>query len=169
MKRKLLIGLALVLMSSLALVGCGGEGVSQEDYDAVVDERDAAQADLAELQDEYDAVVADRDAAQGELTELHDICPPRNFGSLSELETWLASNSISDEPPTTYADGWLRKALRLQEDALADGYIVSADYDYDIEAEGYVIWCTTVIGGTLFYWDPETDEVFEEFMFGTLQ
>jgi len=49
MKRKLLIGMVLLLVSSLALVGCAA-GVSQEEYDAVVAERDAAQAQVAELE-----------------------------------------------------------------------------------------------------------------------
>jgi hypothetical protein len=49
MKGKLLIGIVLLLVSSLALVGCT-TGVSQEDYDAVVAERDAAQAQIVELE-----------------------------------------------------------------------------------------------------------------------
>ncbi len=50
MKRKLLTGVVLLLVSSLALVGCAA-GVSQEEYDAVVAERDAAQAQVVELED----------------------------------------------------------------------------------------------------------------------
>ncbi len=49
MKRKLLIGMVLLLVSSLTLVGCAA-GVSQEEYDAVVAERDAAQAQIEELE-----------------------------------------------------------------------------------------------------------------------
>ena len=49
MKRKLLIGMVLLLVSSLTLVGCAA-GVSQEEYDAVVAERDAAQSQIVELE-----------------------------------------------------------------------------------------------------------------------
>ncbi len=49
MKRKILIGIVLLLVSSMVLGGCAA-GVSQEEYDAVVAERDAAQAELASLQ-----------------------------------------------------------------------------------------------------------------------
>jgi len=49
MKGKLLMGMVLLLVSSLALVGCTA-GVSQEEYDAVVAERDAAQAQIVELE-----------------------------------------------------------------------------------------------------------------------
>ena len=147
MKAKVLFGVALLLLASLVVSGCS-TGVSQEAYDAVVTERDTAQAALAELQ---------------------ETCPPGNFESLTELETWLASNTISKESTTTYAEAWFRKALRLQEDALEDGYIISADYDVDQDTGFIAVWCTTIISGTLFFWDPESDEVFEEFGFGTLQ
>jgi len=120
-------------------------------------------------QTEYDAVIAERDEGQAELARLQEICPPSNFESLTELDTWLASNTVSEEAQSIYADAWLRKALRLQQDALAEGYIVSVDYDYDIDTELFSIYCTTVINGTLFFWDPETDEVFEEIGFTTLQ
>ena len=49
MKRKLLIGMVLLLVSSLALVGCAA-GVTQEEYDAVVAERNAAQSQIVELE-----------------------------------------------------------------------------------------------------------------------
>jgi len=41
--------MVLLLVSSLTLVGCAA-GVSQEEYDAVVDQRDAAQAQIVELE-----------------------------------------------------------------------------------------------------------------------
>jgi len=41
--------MVLLLVSSLTLVGCAA-GVSQEEYDAVVAERDAAQAQIVELE-----------------------------------------------------------------------------------------------------------------------
>jgi phytoene dehydrogenase-like protein len=68
MKKLILVGVALLMVTSLLLSACAG-GVSQEDYDAVIAERDAAQAELAGVEEatsqhiveykiqEYDAVV----------------------------------------------------------------------------------------------------------------
>jgi hypothetical protein len=149
MNKKALVG-AVLLMVPLILFGAcgGGDNVSQE---------------------EYDVVVAERDALQAQVDELQSKCPPGNFSSLTDLESWLRSNSVSEESPITYADAWYRKALRLQQDALQDGYLIFVDYDYDIDSDLYSVWCTTIIHGRIFYWDPESDEVFEEFGLGTVE
>ena len=147
MKTKRFVVLTLLAILLLTVFACS-DGISQEDYDAVV---------------------AERNSLVGELEALQAKCPPSDFSSLTELETWLLANNISNEAPTTYADGWLRKALRLQQDALEDGYLISIDYDWVPGTDTCSVYCTTVINGRLFYWDPETDEVFEEFAFGTLQ
>ena len=55
MKNKVLSGALLLLAASLVFGGCAG-GISQEDYDAVVAERDAVKAQLASLQSDIDAV-----------------------------------------------------------------------------------------------------------------
>ena len=64
MKLKALIGVALLLVLSLMLSGCTA-GVSQEDYDALVAERDAAQAQMGDLT----AVQAQVATLQDDLTE----------------------------------------------------------------------------------------------------
>ena len=46
MKRKILVGVVLLLLASLVVSSCG-DGVSEEDYDAVVAERDALQTNMA--------------------------------------------------------------------------------------------------------------------------
>jgi len=117
----------------------------------------------------YQSLQADYTNLQTDYASLQEKCPPRNFNSLTELETWLAANNISEEAKTTYADAWMRKALRLQKDAINDGYIISVDYDYDPVSYAYSVYCTTVIGGKLFYWDPETDDVLESYEFVTLE
>ena len=93
----------------------------------------------------------------------------QDFPSLSALQEWLLENDVSEKPDTNYAEDWYGRALEVQEDALRDGYIVSADYDYDAEAELYYVWCTTIINGRVFYWDPETDDVFEDEVIGTVK
>ena len=79
----------------------------------------------------------------------------------------MERNDVSDKPVTEYAEDWFSKALEIQADALEDGYIVNADYDVFEEDEGITVWCTAIAGGRLFFWDPETDEVNEEIVFGT--
>jgi hypothetical protein len=108
-------------------------------------------------------------ALETELNEMKEICPPADFSSLSELEDWLSANEVSEEPITEYADDWYRKALTIQEDALEDGYIISADYDLSEDGESASVWCVAIVRGRVFFWDPETDYVTEEFFFGTVK
>ena len=61
------------------------------------------------------------------------------------------------------------KALQVQEDALRDGYIVSADYDYDASTDTYLVFCTTIIDGDIWYWDPETDEPYADYSLGKVK
>jgi hypothetical protein len=96
-------------------------------------------------------------------------CEYRDFSSLSELQEWLRANDVSERPDTQYAEDWYGKALEIQEDALEDGYIISADYDYDEETETYAVYCVTIINGRVFWWDPETDDVYEEYGLGTVK
>ncbi len=44
--------------------------------------------------------------------------------------------------------------LEVQQDAMIDGYIVSVDYDTFNDGT-YMIYCTTIIDGNIWYWDPE--------------
>ena len=132
-----LIGLVVVCLSMIPLAGC--TGVSQAEYEAVKDE----------------------------LAQIKEVYPPHDFSSLSELNEWLLENDVSEKPATEYAEDWYGRALEVQEDALKDGYVVSADYD--ATEEGAAVWCATIINGRIFYWDPETDEVFEEYAFGTVK
>jgi len=149
--KKWLLGLGVLCLLAILLSGC----VSTSDYEMLNATYQSLQADYTNLQTDY--------------ASLQEKCPPRNFNSLTELETWLAANNISEEAKTTYADAWMRKALRLQKDAINDGYIISVDYDYDPVSYAYSVYCTTVIGGKLFYWDPETDDVLESYEFVTLE
>ena len=148
----LLIGLLILSLVMILMVSCG---VSQSDYEVL-------QADYDELNVEYEAV-------GNELAEIKEVYPPEDFPSLSELNDWLLENDVSEKPDTTYGEDWYGRALEVQEDALRDGYIVSADYDYDAEDDSYLVWCTTIINGRVFFWDPETDDVFEDNDIGTVK
>lgn len=188
MKRKLLIGMVLVMVA-LLLPACG---IPQEDYDAVVAERDTAQADASSLQSKLDdaerelataksdlaaaqsqieslesdvssansrasSANSKLEAANSELSAIKEVYPPRDFSSLSELQDWLLKNDVSERSPAEFAETLYMKALEIQEAALNDGYIVSADIDYD-PATGYTVACVTIINGDLWVWHPEGDE-----------
>jgi len=193
--RSLLIGLAVVCLIMIPLAGC--VGVPQSEFEALQAEYEAlqaeqatvvgentslkgeietAEADLADLRAEYDTLKAEYEALQSfreelvtELNDIKEVYPPRDFSSLRELQDWLLANDVSEKPVTTYAEDWYGRALELQEDALRDGYLVSVDYDYNPETDAYLVYCTTVINGRIFFWDPETDEVLEEYALGTVK
>jgi len=78
MRRKALAGVAVLLVSVVLLIGCVA-GVSQEDYNAVVSQRDAAQAQVANLEAELAVAEAqitasesDLATAQAEVEDLED-------------------------------------------------------------------------------------------------
>lgn len=162
----LLTGSVVLCLAMVLLAGCG---VSKSDYDALQAEKAnletelaAAQSDLSSLQGDYDALDANYQAASSELAELEAVYPPKEFPSRTALEDWLQENEVSEEPVTMYTADWYGKALELQEDALADGYVVSVDYDYDSGTGIYMVYCVTIIDGDIWYWDPETDAVYRE-------
>ena len=152
LSRRLLLGSLILSLAVVLLAGCG---IPQADYD--------------ELDAEHTTLQADYEAVQNELAEIKEVYPPEDFSSLSELNDWLLENDVSEKPDTTYGEDWYGRALEVQEDALRDGYIVSADYDYDAEDDSYLVWCTTIINGRVFYWDPETNDVSEDTVIGTVK
>lgn len=186
-----LIGVMISVLAIVLLAGCVSKSefeVLQAEHATLMQEKASltaelqqAQSDLTNAQANYDVVKADQDAlkadygelnanyeaANKELAEIKEVYPPRDFSSLSELRDWLLENDVSERPITQYGEEWYRKALEIQEDALKDGYIVSADYD--VVDEGISVWCTAIVNGRLFFWDPETDEVTEESSLGTVK
>ncbi len=144
-----------MLILIVVLVLLAGCGVAQSEYD--------------ELKADYDALKAQNQIAESELARINNLYPLRDFPSLTDLRDWLAENDVSDKPETTYAEDWYGRALEVQEDAALDGYLISADYDYFEEDEVYLVWCIAIVNGRIFYWDPETDEVFEDDVIGTVK
>ncbi len=162
----LLTGSVVLCLAIVLLAGCG---VSKADYEALQAENADLTADLAAAQSDLTSLQADYNAVSNELAQIQEVYPPRDFSSISELEDWLRTNDVSEEPITMYADAWYRKALTIQENALADGYIVSADYDYNSETDIYLIYCVTIIDGNIWYWNPETDEPYADYSLGTVK
>jgi hypothetical protein len=96
-------------------------------------------------------------------------CQFRDFSSYEELMQWLQANDVSDQPICDYASEWYSKALEVQEDALKDGYTVSADYYYDSYTETYIVYCITIIDGDIWCWDPETDQPYADYSLGKVK
>ncbi|MEE8419954.1 MAG: hypothetical protein V3R92_00690 [Dehalococcoidales bacterium] len=149
---------------------------AKSEFEAARVELEAVEAKVAELTASVEKATADNSAldkekeklqssltvVNDELAEIKKIYPPRDFNSRMELEDWLLANDVSEKPITSTAEGWYSRALEVQADALADGYVVSVDYDGPDEEGAYAIFCTTIISGSIWYWDPETDEVFQD-------
>ena len=170
-----LAGLVVVLI--LLLVSRGNLSNVEADLDtaeqlntSLSSQLQQAQTDKSQLQVSLDEANNFLDAANAELASINAVFPPSNFSSSSDLENWLLSNGSSLQPPATSWEEWYSKALQIQADALADGFIVSVDYDYfyDEVDEFFSVWNIAVINGAIWYWDPETDEPFEDFLLGSV-
>lgn len=169
MRRLLLSGIALLLVSVIA-IGCS-TGVSQEEYDRLEAKLEQAQQDLATANarlSDTQATLSDTEATlssvrgtlsntQAELDALKAKCPPGDFATVSQLESWVSSHV---QPTTTYADQWFRSALRVQEAGLRDGYAISIDIDYDVSTDMYTVGCNAIAASQLYYWNPESRVVY---------
>jgi len=146
-----------VVILCLAIVPLLGGCVAKSKYEAL-------QADYQALQADYDALNADYQAASSELADIKAVYPPRDFESYSELSEW-ANKHIKPERST--ADKWYGEALKVQEEALTDGYIVSAnisditDYSTGWTGRTFLVCNTAVAGGTLYWWDPSIGELWQ--------
>ena len=168
-----LAGLVVVLI--LLLVSRGNLSSVEADLDAAEQQNTSlssqlqqAQTDKSQLQASLDEANNFLDAANAELASINAVFPPSNFSSSSELENWLISNGSSLQPPATSWEEWYSKALQIQADALADGFIVSVDYDYyyDEAGEFFYVWNIAIIDGAIWYWDPESDEAIQDNLLG---
>ena len=96
-------------------------------------------------------------------------CQPRDFASYEEFTQWLQANDVSEQPVCDYASEWYNKALQVQEDALKEGYVVSANYYYDSNTEAYIVYCVAIISGDIWCWDPETDQPYADYSLGKVK
>ena len=151
----LLPGSVVLCLAIVLLAGCG---VSKSEYEALQAEKANLETELAAVQSDLASQQADYQAASNELAEIETVYPPRDFSSLSELQDWLLANDVSERAAATNAESLYSKALEIQEDALNDGFIVSANLEYDASEDVYYILCVTIINGDIWLWNPETDE-----------
>lgn len=108
MKRKLLIGMVLLLVSSLTLVGCAA-GVTQEEYDAVEAERDAAQAQVVTLE-------ADVAEAEAQIEELEaNAAQAAAYADFMAL--WMSGTQLETEEEMQAYNEELQSGLEALDDA----------------------------------------------------
>ena len=100
--KSLLIGVTILVVLGIVFSGCSS-GVSQEAYDEVVAECDAAEADLATAEAERDAAIADLATAEAEIEDMEaeiavlaekllpNVLPM--LGVVDEIEAWAADPS----------------------------------------------------------------------------
>jgi len=164
MKRILVNLIGLILVVSLLLCGCG---IQQEDYDTAVSQLEEYSTDLQNKA--TDLIVSQTDLVklqatfvilQNELDAIKEVYPPGDFSSFTELEEWLAADKTSELPESMFADQWLRKGLKVQRSAAEDGYIVSVSIEDTDTGEGtYFVYCSAIVNGDLFVWNPEDDTI----------
>jgi septal ring factor EnvC (AmiA/AmiB activator) len=188
-KQWFLLAFSMLLMA-LLVVGCG---IPQDQYDAVVTERDSAQTELqsvkaelqsvktelqsvnteltasqskvSELTSNLDGKKAELEATKKELADIKSVYPLRDFASVSELKDWLRANDVSEQPEAANAENWYSQALEIQKDAMEDGYYIWVDID-EIGTNRYVVACVALIGGDLWAWTPDSDEPIQLTWFG---
>jgi len=120
----------------------------------------AAQSELSQAQTDFNASKASLEAANKKVAELEAKATPRYFKDPVELANWLAKDPVSEEPNALTYVGWYQKALRVQQNAIKDGFLISVQYHFCDERQVIeYIACLALINGYLFMWDPENDDV----------
>ena len=81
-----------------------------------------------------------------------------DFPDSETLASWVESHAQEFEPGGG-AEAWYRAAIAVQREAANDGYLVSAVITGNPDFPGeYMVWCTALAGGDLYWWHPEDTE-----------
>lgn len=81
-----------------------------------------------------------------------------DFPDYDTLVSWVEGNTQSFEEGDG-AEAWYKAALDVQQAASADGYLVSAVITVNPgNPEEYLVWCTAMADGNLYWWYPEEGE-----------
>ncbi len=162
---KILSGvLVIVLTIAITAVGCTSDTTQNLSPSSTADAAlQQAQSQLLQTQTELTALQTSYDAAAKKISELEGKPAARYFESTVELANWLNKNTVSEEPQANTYVSWYNKALKVQEQAALDGFLISVQYHFCDERQVIeYIACLALIKGYLFMWDPETDDVVED-------
>ena len=147
-----------------------GLNSSRQQHSDLREEHAAVQMGFKILIAEYEYILSQElGQAVNERDALRAVCPPRHFLNLQELQDWLATDNVSESEPVVDAPGLYAKALQIQYNALKDGLIVSANFDFDLDLNGFRISCVAILQNTVWQWDPEDDDYQQYFGFGLIE
>ncbi|MBA7558313.1 hypothetical protein ES705_51112 [subsurface metagenome] len=121
----------------------------------------ALERQLAMRENELLAMQDELDKARQELEEMQQKVEdglPRHFSSLAELKTWLANDGTDELEYSRDQFNCIAFALRLQERALTDGYILSTEV-LPVAAHWVNI---AVIDDTIYVIEPQDDSIILE-------
>ena len=173
MNRILTSVLAALLLFSFTLAGCS-PGDSAQNLSPSTSTADSqlqqAQSQLQQTETDLSKLKTDYEAATKKIAELESKAAGRLFSSTVELANWLATDKVSEEPQANTYVSWYNKALKVQENAARDGFIISVQYHFCDERQVIeYIACLALINGYLFMWDPETDDIVEDPYWGRIR
>ncbi len=140
--KKLLIG--VVLLAVMA-IGC----VPQAKYNKL-------ETFLTQVQESNSQLAQRNTQLEESLAEFQKTCPPHDFASKMELQTWANAHI---QPVTQYAvDGFL-SAVRVRDEALIDGYLVYPAVIPNDASTLYTVGCQAFAGNDFYIWNPERSPV----------
>jgi hypothetical protein len=85
-------------------------------------------------------------------------CSLSDFPDYEMLSAWVKDHAQPFEAGSGMG-AWYAAALAVQREAAEDGFLVSAVVIDKPGAEGeYIVWCTALAGGDLYWWHPEDTE-----------
>ena len=103
------------------------------------------------------SVQDDLESKSQQLDAIQEVYPPSDFSSISELEGWVSTHIQLEKESMIET---FKTALRVQEDGLRDGYLISIMIDYQEAMINGVVFCASLVDGALYAWSPTSDEVF---------
>ncbi|MEN8613684.1 hypothetical protein ABFB09_00165 [Dehalogenimonas sp. THU2] len=146
--------LITLLIPAVLLAGC----TSNSNYQLALDENTTLNAQNSDLS-------AQLDAMRAQYEDIAKVFPPRDFGSLQELNEWLSKDNTNETPTAANIEDQYSKGLQQQLAALKDGFIISVDQEYINEFFSFVLGIA-VIDGELWVWDIDTDEPYQPIGWG---
>lgn len=125
----------------------------QED---LVAQRETFLSERDTLWNERTTLELERNTLLAELSAIQEVYPLEGFATLTEFKGWITAHS---QPETTYLPDAFLAACKVQEEAMADGYLMGLDIDDYGDDEGVVV-LTTFVGNQLYWWFAEDEELY---------